>query len=542
MCIAQRIQQLPSSTTGAPGGGAGTTASSFTNYIIRSGSSSPAANGTSPNGSGSNSAELKTLAIKAATSLGDIVKAQHSNQQYFQQRNQQQDQQQDQQDNQNHDQHHHQYTTKKNHPRLIVHHDYRDHADDPPPEVDHYAALARSGANTAFPLKLYDMLDRVERDGYSHVVSWQPHGRCFVVHDAEEFRDTLPRYFKLSKVASFQRQLNLYGFTRLSSGADRNGYYHERFLRGKPFLIEHMSRAKVKGTCIRARANPLEEPNFWKMSWIGPDGTVIREASEAQEGDGEEEEEAPSEEGDQRRQQQRRRTRPAPSKATKSSSSQSSPQSKRRRMTTTPPMPPLVSVSRGSSSVVSHDDDEQQQQLQENHRQVKKDSMKMFEPFPITVVSSLPTSLPQPQAFPQPQQQPSSSAFTSVPRNFQQQQQVIMEEDRQNQDQQQDDDDDVMTGWGMKFHYLGPDSIVDTSTTKPEPPTTTSYTSTASFVSSCGSASNSNGGSGSNLVGSCVPPQPVVSASDAGLAGAGGGCGGEFKYDDFERFLNEMKF
>lgn len=160
------------------------------------------------------------------------------------------------------------YTAKSKHPRLIVHHHYTDYAHIRAPAVDHYAALARSGANTAFPLKLYDMLERVERDGYAHIISWQPHGRCFVVHRPDDFRDLLPKYFKLSKVASFQRQLNLYGFTRISSGADRNGYYHERFLRGKPFLIEYMARAKVKGTCVRARANPTEEPDFWKMPWV----------------------------------------------------------------------------------------------------------------------------------------------------------------------------------------------------------------------------------------------------------------------------------
>jgi len=50
---------------------------------------------------------------------------------------------------------------------------------------------------------------------------------------------------------------------------DRDQY----FLRGRPFLIQHMSRVKVKGTGIRPRSNPLEEPDFWKgMSWVGLEG------------------------------------------------------------------------------------------------------------------------------------------------------------------------------------------------------------------------------------------------------------------------------
>lgn len=31
-----------------------------------------------------------------------------------------------------------------------------------------------------------------------------------------------------------------------------------------------MTRVKVKGTGIRARSNPDAEPDFWRMSWLGP--------------------------------------------------------------------------------------------------------------------------------------------------------------------------------------------------------------------------------------------------------------------------------
>ncbi len=32
-----------------------------------------------------------------------------------------------------------------------------------------------------FPAVLHSMLDEVEEKGYSHIVSWQPHGRWYVV-------------------------------------------------------------------------------------------------------------------------------------------------------------------------------------------------------------------------------------------------------------------------------------------------------------------------------------------------------------------------
>jgi hypothetical protein len=39
----------------------------------------------------------------------------------------------------------------------------------------------------SFPVKLHDMLSEMEADGMDGIVSWQPHGRCFVVHDHMRF-------------------------------------------------------------------------------------------------------------------------------------------------------------------------------------------------------------------------------------------------------------------------------------------------------------------------------------------------------------------
>lgn len=153
---------------------------------------------------------------------------------------------------------------------IIVQHDYHDHSHDAKSlyQEEH---PARGGVTTPFPLKLHEMLETVEANGHEHIVSWQPHGRCFVVHKPKEFVDLLPSYFKLSKLASFQRQLNLYGFQRLTRGRDKGGYYHELFLRGKVFLAHNIQRIKVKGTGVRARSNPDQEPDFWGMSWISDD-------------------------------------------------------------------------------------------------------------------------------------------------------------------------------------------------------------------------------------------------------------------------------
>jgi len=160
---------------------------------------------------------------------------------------------------------------RKHKEHITVQHNYHDHALDVETPGDFLGEL-RGGASAPFPIKLHEMLERVEADGNAHIVSWQPHGRCFVVHKPDLFRVILPQYFKLSKIASFQRQLNLYGFQRLTRGLDKGGYYHEMFLRGKAFLSPRIMRVKVKGTGVRARSNPEQEPDLWTLIWMTTSG------------------------------------------------------------------------------------------------------------------------------------------------------------------------------------------------------------------------------------------------------------------------------
>ena len=109
----------------------------------------------------------------------------------------------------------------------------------------------------------------------------------------------LPLWFRQSKFASFQRQLNLYGFQRLtqgthfftsrcvpfltlplpcsqndflfvSSGRDKNAYYHEYFLRGRPLLATKINRTKVKGKGARKASSPETEPRLYDYPWMQP--------------------------------------------------------------------------------------------------------------------------------------------------------------------------------------------------------------------------------------------------------------------------------
>jgi HSF-type DNA-binding len=76
------------------------------------------------------------------------------------------------------------------------------------------------------------------------------------------------RYFRQTKLTSFQRQLNLYGFNRITRGADSGAYYCELFLRYRVFLCKRMIRTKVKGTRFKAASNPENEPDFYSMPFV----------------------------------------------------------------------------------------------------------------------------------------------------------------------------------------------------------------------------------------------------------------------------------
>ena len=66
-----------------------------------------------------------------------------------------------------------------------------------------------------FPAKLYHMLEEVDAMGLSAAVSWQHHGRAFVINDRQLFmKEVVPKFFKATKLRSFQRQLHLWGFHR----------------------------------------------------------------------------------------------------------------------------------------------------------------------------------------------------------------------------------------------------------------------------------------------------------------------------------------
>lgn len=149
-------------------------------------------------------------------------------------------------------------------PPMHAYHDYSDQ-----PDSGKFVRKKTGGVTVPFPEKLMNMLEN-ESVHRPDIVSWSVHGRSFVVRRPRAFAlEVMAGYFRQSKITSFQRQLNLYGFRRITQGRDAGAYYHEMFLRGKPHLLAKMVRQKVKGTGHKQPTDVSSEPNFYAMPCLG---------------------------------------------------------------------------------------------------------------------------------------------------------------------------------------------------------------------------------------------------------------------------------
>lgn len=156
-----------------------------------------------------------------------------------------------------------------------VQHHYHDFATTPTvksTETTTSSKKSKGGIAFPFPSVLHGMLERADLEGFTDIVSWQPHGRAFTVHNPGRFvKEIMPLFFRQTRFASFQRQLSLYGFLRLTrKGMDHGAYYHELFVRGRADLCQLMQRTRVKGSWVRQSSSPETEPDFDTMPPVPP--------------------------------------------------------------------------------------------------------------------------------------------------------------------------------------------------------------------------------------------------------------------------------
>jgi len=104
------------------------------------------------------------------------------------------------------------------------------------------AASAASCRGNNFPAVLHRLL---ADEGLSDVIAWLPHGRAWKILSQEEFcKRVLGVHFAQTKYSSFSRQVNGWGFKRITKGPDANSYYHELFLRWYPHLVKWIKRVE----------------------------------------------------------------------------------------------------------------------------------------------------------------------------------------------------------------------------------------------------------------------------------------------------------
>ncbi|XP_059050898.1 heat shock factor protein isoform X5 [Achroia grisella] len=110
-------------------------------------------------------------------------------------------------------------------------------------------SIVEIGASVpAFLGKLWKLVNDTETN---HLISWSPGGKTFVIKNQADFaRELLPLYYKHNNMASFIRQLNMYGFHKITS-VENGGLRYEKddiefshpcFMRGHAYLLEHIKR------------------------------------------------------------------------------------------------------------------------------------------------------------------------------------------------------------------------------------------------------------------------------------------------------------
>uniref|UniRef100_A0A672I702 Heat shock factor protein 1-like n=1 Tax=Salarias fasciatus TaxID=181472 RepID=A0A672I702_SALFA len=114
------------------------------------------------------------------------------------------------------------------------------------------------GSVPAFLTKLWTLVEDPETDP---LICWSPSGASFHVFDQGRFsKEVLPKFFKHNNMASFIRQLNMYGFRKvvhIEQGGlvkperDDTEFQHSFFIRGHEELLEKIKRKVTNVPAVR---------------------------------------------------------------------------------------------------------------------------------------------------------------------------------------------------------------------------------------------------------------------------------------------------
>ena len=103
------------------------------------------------------------------------------------------------------------------------------------------SAFQADGGRHTFPRNLYGIVE----EGPPELIDWVHDGVAFRILNEPLFgARILPQHFAQTKMASFRRQLSIYGFRRaLKRDA---AFFHPNFIRSRPELLELIKRVPNK--------------------------------------------------------------------------------------------------------------------------------------------------------------------------------------------------------------------------------------------------------------------------------------------------------
>eukprot|EP00192_Tetraselmis_astigmatica_P006267 CAMPEP_0117669000 /NCGR_PEP_ID=MMETSP0804-20121206/11874_1 /TAXON_ID=1074897 /ORGANISM="Tetraselmis astigmatica, Strain CCMP880" /LENGTH=441 /DNA_ID=CAMNT_0005476979 /DNA_START=56 /DNA_END=1377 /DNA_ORIENTATION=+ len=131
----------------------------------------------------------------------------------------------------------------------------------PPPPSTSRACKAETSERQPAPflLKTWNLVNDPASD---HIISWSSSGLSFVVWNVEQFsKKVLPTAFKHSHFSSFVRQLNIYGFKKLTS--QRNEFGHPLFVQGDEDKLRRISRSNRIQQAMNQPADGVRSENMW---------------------------------------------------------------------------------------------------------------------------------------------------------------------------------------------------------------------------------------------------------------------------------------
>ncbi|KAM6280612.1 heat shock factor protein 2 isoform 2-T2 [Porphyrio hochstetteri] len=138
-----------------------------------------------------------------------------------------------------------------------------------PPQPQPQPPPSASAGVPAFLSKLWALVGEAPSN---QLITWSQNGQSFLVLDEQRFaKEILPKYFKHNNMASFVRQLNMYGFRKVvhvDSGIvklERDGpveFQHPYFKQGREDLLEHIKR---KVSSSRPEENKIRQEDLSKI-------------------------------------------------------------------------------------------------------------------------------------------------------------------------------------------------------------------------------------------------------------------------------------